>query len=317
MKISVVIPTHHRRESLLRLLESLVHQTLDKADFEVLVIFNLPDAELKEEIRRRYGRAINCTVLVTGKLGVNHARHMGGNYAVGKILVYLDDDCRLHDRTYLQRVLDLHHQHPEASAIGGPYSLPAGTSLVERVYHQIALNWLESSVFDHPWTRNLIGGNVSYKRAIFDRGFNFNSRIRFGGAETDFHMRLQQQKLRLLYCPTLEVEHWLEMSRFQFLRKGFLQGKGYETRVLKGIQIQAPSRPNPLLAPERTPAERKLMRLYDYAFQKGRLWARSHRSARSTQRGLWAFATQSVHQDVRQMTELFQQHSFLPGPEAK
>ena len=141
MKISVVIPTHGRRESLFRLLRSIELQTIKKSDLEVLVVFNLADAKLKTEIHERFRKGLNCTVLVSGKLGVNYARHMGGNHALGKVLVYLDDDCRLSDPHYLETVIQLHKQHPVAAAIGGPYSLPAGAGPIEKVYHQISLSW--------------------------------------------------------------------------------------------------------------------------------------------------------------------------------
>ncbi|MCB9086665.1 MAG: glycosyltransferase family 2 protein [Bdellovibrionaceae bacterium] len=313
MKISIVIPTHNRKESLFRLLRSIELQEIKKSDVEVLVVFNLPNSTLKNEVHERFRKSINCTVLVSGRLGVNYARHMGGNHALGKILVYLDDDCRLSDPKYLEKLLDLHKAHPEAAAIGGPYSLPAGAGSIERVYHQISLSWLENSVFDAPWTRNLVGGNVSYKRFVFDRGLNFNSKIRFGGAETDFHMRLQKHGLRLLYSPSLVVEHWLEMSRFQFIRKGFLQGVGFETRVMKGLQIPNATKANPLHTPIWSPAEKKLVTLYDYAFQKGRLWAQNTRNKNSRRRNIKNFASASLREDLQYLNHFWQRIPFLTG----
>ncbi|MCB0366122.1 MAG: glycosyltransferase family 2 protein [Bdellovibrionales bacterium] len=317
MKISVVIPTHGRRESLFRLLRSIELQTIKKSDLEVLVVFNLADAKLKTEIHERFRKGLNCTVLVSGKLGVNYARHMGGNHALGKVLVYLDDDCRLSDPHYLETVIQLHKQHPVAAAIGGPYSLPAGAGPIEKVYHQISLSWLENSVFDAPWTRNLVGGNVSYKRFVFDRGLNFNSKIRFGGAETDFHMRLQKHGLRLLYSPALQVEHWLEMTRFQFIRKAFLQGLGFETRVLKGLQIANATRQNPLSTPAWTEAEKKMVGLYDYAFQKGRLWAQNSRNKNSKRSNLRRFASASIREDLQHLHQVWQRIPFLTGSGSK
>ena len=314
MKLSIIIPTHDRQQSLFRLLTSIEHQTLSRDDFEILVVFNLPNQKLRQAVRDRFRKTLNCTVLVSGKLGVNYARHMGANHAIGKILVYLDDDCRLQDRHYLKKVLDLHQQHTSAAAIGGPYTLPAGTPLIPSVYHRISLSWLENSVYDKPWTRNLVGGNVSYKRFIFDRGLNFNSRIRFGGAETDFHMRLQKHDLKLLYAPDLEVEHWLEVSRYQFMRKAFLQGRGYETRVMGGLQIQGATRENPLHSPRWTEEQQRLVHLYDYAFQKGRLWAQTRNKRASRRKNLTKFASASLREDLGSFHQVWNKIPFLPGP---
>ena len=88
--VSVVIPTHNRRDMLERVLDSLARQTLPPDSYEVIVVDDgstdgTPEvANLAFPYRLRYVRQDNR--------GPAAARNNGANHAYGNMLLFLDDD---------------------------------------------------------------------------------------------------------------------------------------------------------------------------------------------------------------------------------
>lgn len=88
--VSVVIPTYNRRDSLLRLLDGLCHQTFPTERFEVIVVDD-GGADGIEEVagfsypfQLHYLRQDNC--------GATVARNYGAERSQGLYLIFIDDD---------------------------------------------------------------------------------------------------------------------------------------------------------------------------------------------------------------------------------
>lgn len=90
--ISVIIPIHRGEEYIERLVSSLEQQTLDKEQFEVIIIFN-GEYQKTEEIFNRLDKVKNYVVLYTEQ-GVSQARNEGIRNASYSNIAFLDsDDC--------------------------------------------------------------------------------------------------------------------------------------------------------------------------------------------------------------------------------
>ena len=110
--ISVIIPTYHRPNDLLRCLGSLERQTL--GEFQTVVVDNSPDAELRERMR-----AFETRVLYVHEpsLGLHNARHAGARAATGDVLVFTDDDAEF-SQSWLAAYSEAFALHPEMAAAG-------------------------------------------------------------------------------------------------------------------------------------------------------------------------------------------------------
>ncbi len=224
MQVSIIIPTHKRHQALLNLLQSIYQQDLPPKELEVHVVSNLKDSSLQKKLDRHFKDQNNLNYWEVGDLGVNRARNLGVNNAQGAFLVFLDDDCYLNHKDYLSRTLKQLKRWPEISAIGGPYTLPAKSNSMEQTYNSICRHWLESSVRKSHYTINLVGGNMIFRQSVFSNGLRFNEDITFGGAETDFNIRLVKLGHRLKYDPNLSVEHRLHLNLKTFFTKAFWPG---------------------------------------------------------------------------------------------
>lgn len=207
-RLSIVVPTHRRPKAVFRLLESLGRQSLAKDQFEILVVSNLPDKNLGWMLEKANEAQKSVRHLVAGAKGANASRNLGIKESRGEILLLLDDDCIVDNPSYLQTVLDLHREHPGALAIGGSYSIPDGCRLEDIAYNIISRDWQFADASAQKGSLRLLGGNVSYKRALLEKsGELFDPRISYGGAELEFHGRLAVGGAFLLLVPELTVHH--------------------------------------------------------------------------------------------------------------
>ncbi len=235
MKLSLIVPSHHRFEEIKDLLKEIPLQNLDENAFEVLIVSNLEDPKLRSLCKD--SSLVNVFYHQVGQVGVNRARNLGIEYSRGEILLFIDDDCRFPDPDYLGRVIEAHQKYPDTLGIGGRYIPPETLTHLEFAYFLNSDLWLSQSLFEDNKTRNLIGGCASYKKKAFARGLRFDPEIEFGGSETDFNIRLQKEGFELRLIDELDLIHKVDLTFRNFLKKAFKQGVGARRRDENGIHL--------------------------------------------------------------------------------
>ena len=93
-KISVIVPTYRPQLYLEECLISLSNQTMEKTDYEILVILN-GDKDPYEDMITKMVESIpynNINVLYSETVGVSQARNMGLDNAQGEYITFVDDD---------------------------------------------------------------------------------------------------------------------------------------------------------------------------------------------------------------------------------
>src|SRR6266550_1021940 len=116
-QISVVTCSHNPRSDYLeQVIEALKSQTLDKQDWEYLLIDNASDEPLTQRVNLSWQP--NARHVREEKLGLTHARLCGISEARGDILVFVDDDNVL-DADYLQQALRIADEWSILGAFGG------------------------------------------------------------------------------------------------------------------------------------------------------------------------------------------------------
>lgn len=217
--LSIIVPTSAGRVPW-SLIRSIKEQSLDSNSYEIILVFN----GKKKPINTL--PMPNAHLFFSPFKGVNHARNLGALHARGAVLLFLDDDCLLQNKNYLQKVVQTHISNPEQMSIGGPYALNPDATTAGLAYHLNRSNWLRSQHVDDDHTVALLGGNASYKRHVFLKGLRFSPGIRYGGSETPFNLSVAQQFGPHMFLRGLELEHTSHLSLFSFVKKAYLQGKG-------------------------------------------------------------------------------------------
>lgn len=112
MQISVIIPTYKPQHYLWQTLESLLEQTLDPEQFEILIVLNGPRDpylnninEFVANVDERFPEPRpTIRILYTEKPSVSNARNRGIDAATGSYLAFVDDDDWV-SATYLSDLL--------------------------------------------------------------------------------------------------------------------------------------------------------------------------------------------------------------------
>ena len=190
--ISVIIPTHNRRESVCRTLAALATQTMPPARFETIVV---ADGCVDDTVSylRSLTLPFRLTVVEQPGQGQGKARNEGTARAAGNILVFLDDDIEPH-AGMLAAYEQAHGLYPRHLIIGpAPPVLTAESSF----FHHGLRNWWLDHIqslkqVSHRFTyRDMHSGNFSMATDLFAETNGFDSEF-FGrsGEDYEFGIRL-------------------------------------------------------------------------------------------------------------------------------
>lgn len=208
-KLTVVIPTHNRKDMLRRNLEALARQTCPVEDFEVVVVDGGSEDGTPEMMASLQGRfPYRLTSLRQGNLGPGSNRNLGIRHSRGDILLFINDDV-LPQPDFLVRHLEFHRQFPEPCWAMLGRVLQADevkTTSFMRFFEPFAFNIIEGAQevdFYFFWTCNF-----SLKRRFVLENGMFNESVGYPAHEdVELGYRLAQKGLRIRYNPLALGHH--------------------------------------------------------------------------------------------------------------
>jgi glycosyltransferase involved in cell wall biosynthesis len=233
--ISVIIPTYNRSKGLEYTLKSLANQSMEKSDFEVVVVDD-GSSDDTFKIAKRYENVMNIAYGYQTNKGYrpSSARNIGIRLAKGKICLFIDSGIiAKHD--CLQKHIEYHRKaNKEIAVIGYTYGytqhgetddellgmvdpndadksikilLEKGKFLDvrEKIYRKYNDDLSELTV---NWTL-FWGGHLSVptKSLHLVDGFDENYDGNWGCEDNDLGYRLQQEHLDLAFCREVQVLH--------------------------------------------------------------------------------------------------------------
>ncbi|HET6145527.1 MAG TPA: glycosyltransferase family 2 protein [Candidatus Acidoferrales bacterium] len=215
MKISVVIPTYRRADSLNRCLQGLQNQI--RPPDEVVVVTRSGDGESNSLLDQWHTLPLRKLVCDDVKGAVSQY-NLGLDQSQGDVIAVTDDDA-VPRPDWLSRIERHFAQDDKLGGVGGrdivyengsPISGPAKAVGVVRWFGRIIHN-------HHLGSRKksdvhiLKGVNMSFK-AMAIEGIRFDSDLRGQGAQTSldlaFSLCVHKRGWRLLYDPELIVDHY-------------------------------------------------------------------------------------------------------------
>jgi glycosyltransferase involved in cell wall biosynthesis len=226
MKITTILCTYNRHQSLTAALESIARQRLpETTEWEVIVVDNNSTDQTRE-----VAEEFCCTY--PGRFRYVFEPHPGKSYALntgireakGDVLAFMDDDVTL-EADWLQNL---------TAALGGDEWVGSGGRVLpERMpsmprwipvqdrYGLAPLALFDLGTEGAPLTESPFGTNMAFKREMFtkyggfrtDLGPQPGSEIR--GEDTEFGLRLLRAGERLRYEPSAIVYHAVPKNRLQ------------------------------------------------------------------------------------------------------
>lgn len=232
MKLSVIICTYNRANYIPGLFKSLVTQTCDKLNYEIVFVNN-NSKDNTEEICKQFqieNKGITFKYFNETKQGLSFARNRGIKESTGEILVFIDDDA-IASENYLIEILTFFEQNQHITAGGGR---------IFPKYETKRPNWM--SVFLEPIISVInignknkkfpagkfpVGANMFFRKIVFDEIGLFNTmlgrtgRNMLGGEEKDIFNRLKNRGALIFYLADAWIYHIIPENRLtqDFIKK--------------------------------------------------------------------------------------------------
>ncbi len=179
-RCSVVIPTHDRWSSLERVVAALGRQTLDREDFEVIVVDDGSSDGTSEKLAS-LTPPFALQLITQPNSGPAAARNRGIDRARGDLVVFLDDDV-LPTPEWLEQHLAAHRSGGPKLVVIGPMLTPVDHDFQPWVrWEQSMLERSYQSMRDGEWKptgRHFFTGNVSLPRTLFAEVGRFDESLR-------------------------------------------------------------------------------------------------------------------------------------------
>jgi glycosyltransferase involved in cell wall biosynthesis len=221
--LSVIIASYNSRHTIEGCLQSLEDQK-SPGNFEIIVVDSSTDGtgDLLERVSRvkvfRYSE----------RKFAGDARNVGIANARGKVLAFIDADCRATEN-WVEGILNAHHS-PHL-AIGGAIANGNPESYVGWAAYFCEFNqWMPGT--QPMWLHDIAGANMSYKREAFQH---------YGGfiegtycSDTDFHWRLVADGHRLRFVPSIIVLHHNIDKLGNYLKHEYFHGNSFAKVRIQG-----------------------------------------------------------------------------------
>lgn len=106
--ISIIIPTYQPQAYLWQCLDSFAVQTLDKSQWELVIVLNGCDEPWLQQLKTYQYKHSNLSmqIIQTDEAGVSNARNLGLDHARGEYIGFVDDDDYV-SPSYLEELISL------------------------------------------------------------------------------------------------------------------------------------------------------------------------------------------------------------------
>lgn len=230
--ISVVVPTYNRCEQLAYTLKSLVGQSIDKSDFEVVIVDD-GSSDDTFQIFKSFENQINVKYVYQVDRGfrVSSARNLGIRVSDGTICMFIDSGIIVKSDCLKQHLNCHKEKESEIAIIGYTYGWGADEEELTRAVDpndsdgsiaklvEMGSIWdIRENIFrkyDYkiesltvPWTL-FYGGHLSIKKkslfevGLFDENFDGN----WGAEDQDLGYRLHKANKEIVLCRKAVVLH--------------------------------------------------------------------------------------------------------------
>ena len=242
-KVSIILPTCNRKDSLEITLESLTHLRYPGEDYEVLVVDDGSTdgtGEMVEELKGQVPFLLRY--LRQEKKGISTAKNLGMRNAQGLVFVSTDDDCTFPEDWLDKLVSQL--DSPRVGAVGGPDRAHPADPFFSRC-------------IDFTMTSFLGTGGIRGRKGIkagkyYPRGFNMAiSRKAIEevgpfiedfapGEELELDHRLEKAGYSLKYVPDAFIWHRRRGTLLKFLKQIFSRGRSRVELTRRHRQLLEP-----------------------------------------------------------------------------
>ncbi len=224
IKISVIICTYNRANSLEDTLYCLTKQSYKHNNWELIVVDNNSNDNTKDIINKYKKILPNLTYQFEPKQGLSHARNLGIKSAHGEIIAFTDDDV-LPETDWLYQIINNMETY-NCDACGGyispKWEVPPPSWLTEIFYGFLAIKTDLNGPRQLSITDELpFGANMAFHKSMFTKYGLFDTQkgrkgaILAGGEDIEMFERIISAGSTVFYFSDIKVIHKVEAFRLK------------------------------------------------------------------------------------------------------
>jgi glycosyltransferase involved in cell wall biosynthesis len=235
--ITAVICTYNRERYLQASISSLLHQSLPKNSYEILVVDNNSVDNTRALVSRLKQNEPCLRYYLESNIGLSFARNTGWREARGSIVAYLDDDATA-SYEWLESILAIFDRAPSnAACVGGKidpkWEAPRPDWLPNQLLHYLGNLDLGEELLQVIGPSWLGGGNSAYRRQALAAAGGFNTRVGRKGhsllsmEDTCMQKQLVKMGYAVYYHPSISIFHSVPASRLRqkwFMSRSLWEG---------------------------------------------------------------------------------------------
>lgn len=230
MLVSAVVCTRNRSAMTVRAVQSLVDQTADPSDYEILVVDNGSTDDTQERMRElaETTERVALRYVQEPRTGIAHARNTGYKEARGEYIAFIDDDAAA-EPDWLERVINnIRGAEAPLVALGGQilplYEAPKPSWFLDE--YEIR-TWGGERRFLEPGESFSASNMVVQRQAFVDVG-GFPTDVGMSGErlmigeEPQVFLRFWEElscERRILYDPGMQVLHSVPAHKMRLLTR--------------------------------------------------------------------------------------------------
>jgi hypothetical protein len=214
--VSIIIPTHNRKERLIRLINSIKRNTYSQDKIEIIVIDDASSDQTLEIVKRSFP---NVKIMRNDvELFPSACRNLGIGISRGDLIFFVDDDVVL-DKDAINELVKILTKYEDIGLVGLVmyyYKNPAkiwcaGVRLFPPIFYPPYL--LKKDKRRWELSENLliecdsIPSAFMTKRTVIEQVGLFDERLPIGWEETDFALRIKKKGYRIVIYTSAKAFH--------------------------------------------------------------------------------------------------------------
>lgn len=232
-EISIVICSYNRSKLLLDTLHSLVKDGTTPSTYEIIIVDNNSSDNTEAAVKDFITQQSKYTLRYVKETqqGLSYARNRGIQESQAPLVCFVDDDVIVCDN-FIQKWIHFFETHPEAVGGGGKihvqFDSPRPKWMPELLLPLFGKHNHGNEIIKYTRGRFPSGGNMTYKKYIFEKSGVFNTDLGRkgselnGGEEKDLFFRVAQQNNNIFYIPETYLWHRVGAQR---LTKDYVKGQ--------------------------------------------------------------------------------------------
>jgi len=222
MKVSVVIPTYNRDKLLAETLTSLVNQTFDRDDYEILVVDNASTDGTKDVVTNFSDKTKGLVrYLYESRPGAHFARNGAVKHARGELLYFTDDDV-LAERDMLENLVKVLEIDSNVASATGPVRAKWLSPPPDWVLHLcnnslLSLHELPDKFLVSDSDPGIFSCHQIVRKDVFIDAGGFNPDIVngewLGDNETGLNIKIQKLGYKFAYTAKALIYHQIPATR--------------------------------------------------------------------------------------------------------